>query len=153
MNGQFNLNQMKDVEEAQYIVLDDFKADDFHQYKSFIGAQKEFDITDKYKGKVHVEWGKPCIWLSNDEPSTYLWDQNWLAKNSVTVHVDWKLYVPRELGIVGGGGQLGGVQAGEAIQEDEPQAVPVAVARPNRGLELMERMQKELWYESEIEDE
>ena len=32
----------------------------------FLGAQKEFVVTDKYMKKQTIQnWGKPCIWLNN----------------------------------------------------------------------------------------
>jgi len=63
MCGQFNLDDWN--AEAKYIVLDDFNIKYFPQWKSFFGAQKRFVLTDKYRKKRTVEWGKPCIWVCN----------------------------------------------------------------------------------------
>jgi len=63
--GQFNLDDWDD--QASYIVLDDFNIKFFPQWKSFLGAQKRFVLTDKYRKKRTVSWGKPCIWCCNDD--------------------------------------------------------------------------------------
>ena len=31
-------------------------------------APKEFETTDKYRRKMTVVWGKPSIYISNDDP-------------------------------------------------------------------------------------
>lgn len=59
----------------------------FHGYKFWLGAQKEFCVTDKYKGKKHLPWGKPSIWLCNNDPSTEKVDYDWLLGNCVIVHL------------------------------------------------------------------
>lgn len=66
-----NLINLDDWDEtADYIVLDDFSSDIvkyFPCWKCFFGGQKEFVLTDKYRGKKTVHWGKPMIWLSNED--------------------------------------------------------------------------------------
>ena len=39
--------------DAQYAIFDDMQGgfDFFHGYKFWLGGQKEFTVTDKYKGK------------------------------------------------------------------------------------------------------
>lgn len=88
MNGaEFDENQ------ASYIVLDDIDPASFPQYKSWLGAQREFTLNEKYTKKRKVVWGGPAIWLSNSNPLDYSsWDQSWLEANSVIVHLDHKLY-------------------------------------------------------------
>ncbi|UDN67472.1 replication-associated protein [robinz virus RP_428] len=79
--GQFNLDDWNS--DAKYIILDDFNIKFFPAWKSFFGCQKSFVLTDKYRKKRTVQWGKPCIWLCNDDgdprrtlsgaESTWLW--------------------------------------------------------------------------------
>jgi len=63
--GQFNLDDWND--EAKYIILDDINIKFFPQWKSFFGSQKRFVLTDKYRRKRTVDWGRPCIWVSNPD--------------------------------------------------------------------------------------
>lgn len=66
-----NLINLDDWDEtADYIILDDFSSDInkfFPCWKCFFGGQKQFVLTDKYRGKKTVHWGKPMIWLSNED--------------------------------------------------------------------------------------
>lgn len=58
------------IEDVQYAVFDDMQGglDYFHAYKFWLGCQAEFYVTDKYKGKKLIKWGKPSIYLSNSDP-------------------------------------------------------------------------------------
>jgi len=90
-NGLFNLDEWKD--DVRYIVLDDIDIDFFPQYKSFFGAQKQFTLTDKYRKKKQVKWGKPCIWTNNNDPRDgKLVDRNWMDLNIVFIRITNKLY-------------------------------------------------------------
>jgi len=80
-----------DLGTLQYAVFDDFPWDRFKfAAKQWLGAQKTFTITDKYRGKKTINWGKPCIFLCNpeDEPD---WS-SWFRENTVRVFVENKLY-------------------------------------------------------------
>lgn len=94
MGGQFNLDQFNS--EADYGVLDDLSPEYFKSnYKQFLGCQKEFSCTDKYRKKVNVTWGKPCIWLCNNKAYREManhWDMDWVEGNSTTVVLTEKLY-------------------------------------------------------------
>ena len=61
----------------------------------FLGAQQEFEVTDKYKAKRTIRnWGKPCIWLNNKDPRDGQpdWKVDWLNANCVVHHLDHPLY-------------------------------------------------------------
>ena len=90
MANQFNAKKID--ESARYIVLDDIDLDYFPSYKSFFGGQKEFEVTDKYVSKMTVKWGKPCIWLSNEDPRNKKVDRPWVEANCVFVNVESPLY-------------------------------------------------------------
>ncbi|KAG1761536.1 hypothetical protein EV702DRAFT_984711, partial [Suillus placidus] len=90
MSNQFNAKKID--ESASYIVLDDIDLDFFPSYKSFFGGQKEFEVTDKYVSKMTVRWGKPCIWLSNDDPRGKKVDRSWLEANCIFAEINHKLY-------------------------------------------------------------
>ncbi|UJO02129.1 Rep [Bat associated gemykibivirus 1] len=65
--GLFSMDEPLD--DVAYAVFDDFGGLKFlPTYKFWLGHQKEFYVTDKYKGKQLVVWGKPSIWLNNVDP-------------------------------------------------------------------------------------
>lgn len=61
-------------------------------WKFWLGHQQQFYVTDKYKGKKLIKWGRPSIWLSNknplDEFGLEAEDVEWLRDNCVIVFVD-----------------------------------------------------------------
>lgn len=78
-------------ETADYMVLDDL-VDGFKtlpEWKFWMGGQYEAIINDKYCKKKRVRWGKPCIFLANDDPRDQLSEseRNWVEGNCVFVHV------------------------------------------------------------------
>ena len=103
--GLFSLDES--VDDVEYAVFDDMQGGlkFFHAYKFWLGAQKQFYATDKYKGKRLVHWGKPSIYLSNTNP---LCDEgvdvDWLMGNCIIVALDDSLLVPEE-GSLGGESQ------------------------------------------------
>lgn len=75
---------------AEYAVFDDIAGgfQFFNNYKGWLGAQTEFTLTDKYKGKKKFKWGKPTIMLMNDDPmSLQHVDHDWLEKNCIIMYV------------------------------------------------------------------
>jgi len=46
---------------ATYVIFDDFDFKFMPNKKQWLGCQKEFVITDKYRKKFSISWGKPCI--------------------------------------------------------------------------------------------
>ncbi|KAF8954337.1 hypothetical protein BDZ97DRAFT_1977654 [Flammula alnicola] len=90
-NSIFNLDQFD--EGAEYVIFDDYDPKNFTNYKCWFGGQAEFNLTDKYTRKRTVKWGKPMIWLSNANPlEDPVFDSDWLAANTVVVHLDSKLF-------------------------------------------------------------
>lgn len=86
-NGMFNLEKWDD--DAAYAIFDDFPDwSTFRHYKQFLGAQSEFEITDKYRRKRTVRWGKPCILLSNVDPGFP--DGHWVLGNCTKVDIGIK---------------------------------------------------------------
>lgn len=88
-NGMLNLDDWDT--RAEYAIFDDF--DDwsrFYLYKQFLGAQLCFVITDKYRKKMTVQWGKPCIVLSNIYPDFK--DQIWVEANCFIEHIENKIF-------------------------------------------------------------
>lgn len=55
-----------------------------------MGGQFEFVVQDKYKGKRRIKWGKPTIFICNEDPRNEIGneklgasriDWNWLEDN------------------------------------------------------------------------
>ena len=94
-NNLINLDDWN--EDADYIVLDDFPTD-FPKYfpcwKCFFGGQREFTLTDKYRGKKTVHWGKPMIWLSNESVYTHLnaEQSDFIRRNCTVICLNEKLF-------------------------------------------------------------
>ena len=94
-NNLINLDDWDDT--ADYIILDDFSSDItkfFPCWKCFFGGQKQFVLTDKYRGKRTVTWGKPMIWLSNEDIFSNLKIEhvNFIKANCEVVILINKLY-------------------------------------------------------------
>lgn len=89
-------NPSWDNPDNKYGLFDDIKdgLTYWYQWKSFLGCQRDFVITDKYKKKHMIHWGKPCIYLSNYNPLDDLssTDRRWLLDNAFVVHLTKPLY-------------------------------------------------------------
>ena len=90
--GTYNLDGVD--EDADYVIFDDLNnPDSWYSYKQWMGGQRDFNTTDKYKKKRQVAGGWPCIVLMNDDPSQVKgWDQNWIAGNCVSVYINRPLW-------------------------------------------------------------
>lgn len=79
------------TENVEYAVFDDLQGglEFFHSYKFWLGCQKQFYATDKYKGKKLIYWGKPSIYIANEDPRLDKGvDVNWLEVNCVFIYID-----------------------------------------------------------------
>lgn len=85
----FSLDEFR--EDADYAIFDDIQGgiEFFPAYKAWLGHQRHFTATDKYRGKKTINWGKPAIWCSNTDPrSDKGADADWLDANCTFVFVD-----------------------------------------------------------------
>lgn len=85
-NGMFNLDDFK--ENSKYAIFDDISWEWLRWQKGFIGAQRQFTITDKYRKKRTVSWGKSCIILLNELPEL----TDWHRANLIIIELGNKLY-------------------------------------------------------------
>lgn len=88
--GLFSLEEYENDPHVKYAVFDDIQGglEYFPAYKSWLGQQQEFYCTDRYRKKKHIQWARPCIWISNDDPfSNAKVDTNWLEANCISVYV------------------------------------------------------------------
>jgi len=89
--GLFSMDE--DINEAEYAVFDDFGGLKFlPAYKFWLGHQKQFYVTDKYKGKKLVDWGKPSIWINNEDPRQEFGvradEVEWLEANCIFIRLE-----------------------------------------------------------------
>lgn len=81
---------------AGYIVLDDIDFKYFPHWKSFVGCQRNFYVTDKYRHKIRVDGGWPCIICSNDDNdprgAISRTELDWFDMNCVTMRLTGPLY-------------------------------------------------------------
>ena len=88
--GEWNVEQFNP--DALYNVFDDIRGQlhGFH-FKQFMGCQSDIDVTDKYHKKKRLKNGKPCIYLSNQDPLTTRLGREhreWLVGNCIFVYID-----------------------------------------------------------------
>lgn len=91
--GLFSIEEA--IDDVEYAVFDDIQGglNFFHSYKFWLGHQQQFYVTDKYRGKKLVKWGKPSIWLSNHDPRTDQGvDVDWLEANCQFVFISRPLF-------------------------------------------------------------
>lgn len=90
--NMFNLDDYEDDTGVHFAIFDDIVGGlvkGMPSHKAWLGAQKEFVCTDKYRRKVRIKWNKPCIWISNHNPlGEHLADVDWLERNCIIVEVD-----------------------------------------------------------------
>lgn len=95
INGYYSLDEM--MREGDYIVCDDIPWEKFPSWKSILGCQEEFTLTDKYRKKfIFRNWNKPCIVCWNREmyPKEFE-DRNiaqWIDENCIKVFTDNPFY-------------------------------------------------------------
>jgi hypothetical protein len=79
---------------SDYIVFDDIELKNMGcSYKTWFGAQYQFSVTDKYKKKEAVTWGKPMIYLCNFWSPVHAGvDPDWINQNTVVVTLDRKMF-------------------------------------------------------------
>lgn len=92
--GLFSLEEFESSDDLEYAVFDDIQGGFkyFPGYKSWLGQQAEFYCTDKYRRKKHITWGKPCIWIMNEDPYTQEVDIDWLEANCLILHIKEPLF-------------------------------------------------------------
>lgn len=88
-NNMFDLGLFSDL--CSYAIFDDLPWEHFSKFhKQWMGCQETFTVTDKYRKKKTISWGKPSIFLCNpeDEPP----ESNWLNENSLRIRLRSSLF-------------------------------------------------------------
>ena len=79
-----------------YGVLDNMTFGDFPFFKQLMGGQICFDSSPRRR----LFWGKPCIWLCNENPKTWRADgdmMRWVLENCEIDQVENNLYESRSI--------------------------------------------------------
>lgn len=83
---------LRDMPTAQYAIFDDMRGGIkfFPSWKEWFGCQMVVTVKKLYRDPVQINWGKPCIWLSNGDPRTDMErdDMDWLEGNCDFVYVE-----------------------------------------------------------------
>lgn len=94
--GLYSYAEAIKADTADYAVFDDIQGGIkfFHAWKNWLGGQKQFQIKGLYKDPQLLNWGKPCIWLSNTDPRLDMSydDTLWFEGNCDFVNVTTPLF-------------------------------------------------------------
>ncbi|ALE29838.1 replication associated protein [Lake Sarah-associated circular virus-51] len=91
--GQCNIDSWND--KMEYLIMDDFSPEITKYlplWKGYFGAQKELNVTQKYRGIYTKLFRVPVLWLCNQIPILKDWEQEWLNMNADTYFINDKLY-------------------------------------------------------------
>lgn len=76
---------------VDYAVFDDIRGGIkfFHAFKEWMGAQEYVTVKRLYRDPKLTEWGKPTIWIANEDPRLCMdpTDVSWLNDNCIFVEV------------------------------------------------------------------
>lgn len=94
--GLYSYAEAVKADTAEYAVFDDIQGGFkfFHGFKNWLGCQFQFQIKGLYKDPQMLYWGKPCIWLSNNDPASELSndDYTWLCGNACIMYIDTPIF-------------------------------------------------------------
>jgi hypothetical protein len=86
-NNTFNLDTFDN--DCEYAVFDDISGGlKSIPYKQWLGGQLQFTTSDKYRRKKDIIWGRPSIYIANDNPLLERGiDRCWLVGNTTIVEI------------------------------------------------------------------
>jgi len=132
-----------ETDKYDYAIFDDLQGGlkFFHSYKNWLGHEPEFDATAKYAGDVTIAWGRPAIYISNNneyelDRSNPEIDWAWLEERCLIVKVEsWetgkKISWVEDIGQTG---EEGTVASTEASQNSIGDATRDVASRNSNGL-------------------
>jgi len=91
--GLFSLDEP--IDDVEYAIFDDIQGglEYFHSYKFWLGHQNEFYATDKYRSKKLIKWGKPSIYISNNDPREDKGcDIEWINANCKFIYINEPIF-------------------------------------------------------------
>jgi hypothetical protein len=82
--------------EVRYAVFDDIRGGIkfFPAFKEWLGGQQTVCVKQLYRDPKLVKWGKPSIWVSNDDPRLCMEpsDVSWLEANAKFVEINSPIF-------------------------------------------------------------
>jgi GTPase SAR1 family protein len=83
-------------DDVKYAIFDDIRGGMkfFPAFKEWLGAQAYVTVKELYREPKLVKWGKPSIWISNDDPRLGMMagDVSWLEDNCIFVEVSSAIF-------------------------------------------------------------
>lgn len=86
-------SELKKVEndDVKYAIFDDIRGGIkfFPAFKEWLGAQAYVTIKELYREPALTRWGKPSVWISNDDPRLVMeaGDVTWMEANCIFIEV------------------------------------------------------------------
>jgi hypothetical protein len=81
---------------VEYAIFDDIRGGIkfFPAFKEWLGAQQFVTVKKLYRDPKVIRWGKPTIWISNDDPrhSMEPSDVSWLEANACFIEVSSAIF-------------------------------------------------------------
>uniref|UniRef100_A0A8A4XCG0 Replication-associated protein n=1 Tax=Phylloscopus Genomoviridae sp. TaxID=2814989 RepID=A0A8A4XCG0_9VIRU len=81
---------------VKYAIFDDIRGGMkfFPAFKEWLGGQQTISVKRLYRDPKLVEWGKPSIWISNDDPRLVMEasDVSWLEQNARFIEVNEAIF-------------------------------------------------------------
>jgi len=82
--------------DVKYAVFDDIRGGIkfFPAFKEWLGCQDYVTVKELYREPALVRWGKPTIWVSNDDPRLVMEasDVAWLEANAVFIECNYPIF-------------------------------------------------------------
>lgn len=83
--------ELMKADSAEYAIFDDIRGGIkfFPAFKEWLGCQEFVTVKQLYKDPCLVKWGKPSIWLANDDPRLVMeaGDASWLEANCTFIYI------------------------------------------------------------------
>lgn len=84
------------AQHVDYAVFDDIRGGIkfFPAFKEWLGAQAWVSVKQLYRDPKLVVWGKPSIWISNDDPRDVMeaGDISWMEANCTFIHIQEPIF-------------------------------------------------------------
>lgn len=82
--------------DVKYAVFDDIRGGIkfFPAFKEWLGGQPWVSVKCLYRDPTLIKWGKPSIWISNDDPREVMErsDISWLEENAVFINIEEPIF-------------------------------------------------------------
>lgn len=95
--GMYSGAEAMKAHDASMAIFDDIAGGIkfFPMFKNWLGCQVQFQIKVLYRDPIIIDWGKPCIWISNTDPRHDMSheDVDWMNGNCIFVEIIEPLFL------------------------------------------------------------